>query len=183
MSRSFGTPGHVDGSVGFPTTLFFPPSNNTWQHLSITIWGSACNSPHPPFLCAVAKTGSVANPSPAPRLAVPASWLTTPAPEAWLQSPAGGTFLEELFSSKVNMFHFCISVFSLHAFSHRSVLTFLPASDRTRVYSRDTVQGTDTSAAPVLCTRPRNRTHLPGPSLLELLPITAPHKGNHNPDF
>ena len=98
--KSFGTPGHVDGSVGFPTTLFSRPSNNTWQHLSITIWGSAHNSPHPPFLCAVAKTGSVANSSPAPRLAVPASWLTTPAPEAWLQSPAGGTFLEELFGSK-----------------------------------------------------------------------------------
>lgn len=137
MNRSFGTPGDVDGYVEVFLLLFFlPPSNAIWQHLSITIWGSARNSPHLPFLCAVAKRGSVAHPSPAPRLAVPASWLTTPVPEEWLQSPAGGTFLEEMFSSKVKIFHFCVSVFSHHPFCHCGVLYLLPTSHMTRVYSR-----------------------------------------------
>ena len=140
----------------FSSVLF--PSNNISQHLSFTIWGSARDTPTRLYRVQWPKQ-TVANASPAPKLPVPASWLTAPGPQARLQSPAGGTFLEEMFSSKVNMFHFCTSVLSHHPLLPSWCFTFFTFFCHDTCVHQNTQSGESTQAQPTSSAPDEGREH------------------------
>ena len=140
-----------------------------YYHLGFSSW-----KPHTGFWFAVTKRVSIANPSPSPWLAVPASWLTAHGPEGWLESSAGGTFLEELFSSKwtcsISVFQcFLITLFPIVVFEISCLLLTWHVCTAGTQSSKST-HAQPTSSAPDQGTEHTSPTHVSLGSFLSLPP-------------